>query len=48
MNTELDLIPVSSLSDRYGVACSNIYNRLSGLDIEPEKQGGRLTLMLTN
>ncbi|UBF27468.1 hypothetical protein K9N68_05850 [Kovacikia minuta CCNUW1] len=41
MNTELDLIPVSSLSDRYGVARSNIYNRLSGLDIEPEKQGGK-------
>ncbi len=44
MPTELDLIPVSRLSDRYGVARSNIYNRLSGLGIEPEKQGGKAYL----
>lgn len=44
MPTELDLIPVSSLSDRYGVARSNIYNRLSGLSIEAEKQGGKAYL----
>lgn len=44
MPTELDLIPVSSLSDRYEVARSNVYNRLSGLGIEPEKQGGKAYL----
>ncbi|HEY9646973.1 MAG TPA: hypothetical protein V6C88_11415 [Chroococcidiopsis sp.] len=42
--TELDAIPVASLSDRYGVARSNIYNRLAGLNIEPEKQGGKAYL----
>jgi hypothetical protein len=41
MNAELDLIPIGNLIDRYGVARSNIYNRLSGLGIEPEKQGGK-------
>jgi hypothetical protein len=41
MNVELDLIPVSQLSERYGVARSNIYNRLAGLQIEPEKQGNK-------
>jgi hypothetical protein len=40
-STELDLMPVASLSDRYGVARSNIYNRLSALQVEPEKQGGK-------
>ncbi len=41
MTTELDLIPVANLSDRYGVVRSNIYNRLSALKIEPEKQGNK-------
>jgi hypothetical protein len=40
-STELDLMPVASLSDRYGVARSNVYNRLSALQIEPEKQSGK-------
>jgi hypothetical protein len=34
-------MPVASLSDRYGVARSNVYNRLSALHIEPEKQSGK-------
>jgi hypothetical protein len=40
-STELDLMPVASLSDRYKVARSNVYNRLSALQIEPEKQSGK-------
>jgi hypothetical protein len=40
-STELDSMPVASLSDRYGVARSNVYNRLSALQIEPEKQSGK-------
>jgi hypothetical protein len=40
-STELDLIPVASLSGRYVVARSNVYNRLSALQIEPEKQSGK-------
>ncbi len=41
MTTELDLIPVADLPNRYGVVRSNIYNRLSALKIEPEKQGNK-------
>lgn len=44
MPTELDFIPVSTLSDRYGVARSNIYSRLSSLGLEPEKQGSKAYL----
>lgn len=41
MDAQLDSIPVANLTDRYGVARSNIYNRLSALKIEPEKQGNK-------
>ncbi len=37
--TEVDLIPLSQLPSRYGIARSNVYNRLKDLKIEPIKQG---------
>ena len=36
---EVDLIPLSQLPSRYGIARSNVYNRLKDLKIEPRKQG---------
>ena len=39
MDTELDSFPVASLGDRYSIARSSVYSRLSHLGIEPEKQG---------
>lgn len=39
MAVEVDLIPVSQLHDRYGIARSNLYNRLKDLKIESIKQG---------
>jgi hypothetical protein len=36
---EIDLIPVSQLPSRYGIARSALYTRLKDLKIEPEKQG---------
>jgi DNA-binding Lrp family transcriptional regulator len=36
---EIDLIPISQLPSRYGIARSNLYNRLKDLQIEPIKQG---------
>jgi hypothetical protein len=36
---EIDLIPLSQLPSRYGIARSNLYNRLKDLQIEPSKQG---------
>ena len=41
METQLDSFPVAQLTDRYSVARSNIYNRLQGLGIQPEKQGSK-------
>lgn len=41
MNTELDSFPVADLADRYQVARSNIYKRLEGLSIKPEKIGNK-------
>ncbi|PSB26222.1 hypothetical protein [Stenomitos frigidus] len=41
METQLDSFPVAQLTDRYNVARSNIYNRLQGLSIQPEKQGSK-------
>ena len=37
--TEVDLIPLSQLPSRYGIARSNLYNRLKDLKIESLKQG---------
>ena len=36
---EVDLIPLSQLTSRYGIARSNLYNRLKDLKIESLKQG---------
>lgn len=36
---EVDLIPLSQLPSRYGIARSNLYNRLKDLKIESVKQG---------
>ena len=36
---EVDLIPLSQLPSRYGIARSNLYNRLKDLKIESLKQG---------
>ena len=36
---EVDLIPLSQLPSRYGIARSNLYNRLKDLKIDPVKQG---------
>jgi DNA-binding transcriptional regulator YhcF (GntR family) len=36
---EVDLIPLSQLPSRYGIARSNLYNRLKDLKIESTKQG---------
>ncbi len=36
---EIDLVPVSQLPSRYGIARSALYTRLKDLKIEPEKQG---------
>lgn len=36
---EIDLIALSQLPSRYGIARSNLYNRLKDLQIEPIKQG---------
>lgn len=41
-NTELDSFPVTALVDRYGLkGASNVYNRLSKLEIKPEKIAGK-------
>lgn len=37
ISSQLDSFPVANLPDRYHVARSNIYNRLKGLAIKPEK-----------
>ena len=39
MAVEVNLIPLSQLPDRYGIARSNLYNRLKDLKIESIKQG---------
>ena len=39
MMMEVDLIPLSQLPSRYGIARSNLYNRLKDLKIKPVKQG---------
>ncbi len=39
MMMEVDLIPLSQLPSRYGIARSNLYNRLKDLKIKPIKQG---------
>jgi DNA-binding Lrp family transcriptional regulator len=39
MAVEVDLIPLSQLPERYGIARSNLYNRLKDLKIESIKQG---------
>jgi DNA-binding Lrp family transcriptional regulator len=39
MAVEVDLIPLSQLSERYAIARSNLYNRLKDLKIESIKQG---------
>jgi len=36
---EIDRIPITQLSSRYGIARSNLYIRLKDLGIEPEKMG---------
>ncbi len=36
---EVDLIPLSQLPSRSGIARSNLYNRLKDLKIKPVKQG---------
>jgi predicted DNA-binding transcriptional regulator AlpA len=36
---EIDLIPLAQLPSRYGIARSNVYNRLKDLKIETTKQG---------
>ena len=36
---EIDLIPLAQLPSRYGIARSNLYNRLKDLKIESVKQG---------
>ena len=36
---EIDLIPVSQLPSRYGIARSAVYTRLKDLQIEPVKEG---------
>jgi hypothetical protein len=36
---EIDLVPVSQLPSRYGIARSALYTRLKDLKLEPEKQG---------
>jgi hypothetical protein len=36
---EIDLVPVTQLPSRYGIARSNLYNRLKDLKIETIKQG---------
>ncbi len=46
MAVELDSLTIKDLEARYGVARSNIYNRINGLKekgyrMEPEKQGGK-------
>ena len=39
--TEIDSLPVSSLPDRYGVARSQIYNRLNKLNLQTQKRGNK-------
>lgn len=46
MNTQIDSLTIKDFESRYGVARSNIYNRIKGLTdkgyhMEPEKQGGK-------
>ncbi|HEY9662405.1 MAG TPA: hypothetical protein V6C65_28450 [Allocoleopsis sp.] len=46
MSTQLDSFTIKNLESRYGVARSNIYNRIDGLKkkgfaLEPEKQQGK-------
>jgi DNA-binding transcriptional regulator YhcF (GntR family) len=36
---EIDLVPITQLPSRYGIARSNLYTRLKDLGIEPERQG---------
>ncbi|MEY2833239.1 MAG: hypothetical protein RLZZ574_2498 [Cyanobacteriota bacterium] len=35
----IDLIPLAQLPSRYGIARSNLYNRIKDLKIESVKQG---------
>lgn len=39
--TTIDSLPVASLPDRYGIARSVLYNRLTDLKIETEKRGNK-------
>ncbi len=47
MATEVDLIPLSQLPNRYGIARSNLYNRLKDLKIESIKQGRKAFITST-
>ncbi len=44
---EVDLIPLSQLPSRYGIARSNLYNRLKDLKIESLKQGRKAFITAT-
>ena len=37
--TSIDLVPITQLPSRYGIARSNVYNRIKDLGIETVKQG---------
>jgi hypothetical protein len=41
VETHLDALPVSALPDRYGVARSQVYNRIKVLGIETQKRVGK-------
>ena len=43
---EIDLIPLAQLPSRYGIARSNLYNRLKDLKIESVKQEHYLSYFL--
>ena len=47
MTVEVDLIPLSQLPNRYGIARSNLYNRLKDLKIESIKQGRKAFITST-
>ena len=47
MTVEVDLIPLSQLPNRYGIARSNLYNRLKDLKIESIKQGRKAFITAT-
>ncbi len=39
--TYIDELPVSTLPDRYGVARSQVYNRIGALGLKPHKRGNK-------